>query len=384
MSKNSFTENFNNCIAGLPIASVAAHMVLHEGLLKDIGKVGALAGLGYLGYNHGDEIGNLVNKAGSAMGFGDHNAVGDTLGDWHNSAKTWVQDSTPGQFFNLGGDEAAGRRSYAGALAASHANINAEYKNKVAEAKYQLDNGAIDQNKYDAELKKFADQRDQRMTNAQNVATTQYQREMQDQKRTAAFNPNYQQYKDGKAAGSVDLNSWNAQRGNGQPKPPEQPKTPPPTTQPPQPTQHPQQQHPGLSDGSGGVAAGGSLHYAEQKSGVAQHNADVAANPGEGHIRQPGGPLKPNTTGPTYETPQARAEKMKASAGSPAPAPAATTGPLKPNTSGTQTYATPQARAEKQQKPSEMPATPTPAPQPKPQAMKINPQRFESLNQGQK
>ncbi len=367
MSKNSFTENFNNCVNGFPITSVAAHMVLHEGLLKDIGKVGALAGLGYLGYNYGDKIGDAANWVGQQFGAGEHNVVGDTLGDLHNSAKTWVQDSTPGKFFNLGGDEAAGRRSYESALAASHANINAEYKNNLANAKYQLDNGAINQNQYDAKVKNYDAQRDQRMTNAQNIATTQYQREMQDQKRTTAFNPNYQQYKDGKAAGSVDLNSLNTQQGNGQPKPVEQQKTPQPTTQPPQPTQRPQQQHPGLSDGSGGVAAGGSLHYAEQKSGVAQHNADVAANPGEGHIRQPGGPLKPNTTGPTYETPQVRAEKMRASASSSAPAAALS-----------------QTRDEKQQTPSDMPKTPTPAPQPKPQAMKINPQRFETMNQGQK
>ena len=135
MSKNSFTKNFNNCVAGFPIASVAAHMVLHEGLLKDIGKVGALAGLGYLGYNYGDQVGNLVNQAGSAMGFGDHNVVGDTLGNWHNTAKNWVQDSFPGKLAGLGGDDALKRQAETEAIE--------KYKTDAAAAKQQRINDAF-------------------------------------------------------------------------------------------------------------------------------------------------------------------------------------------------------------------------------------------------
>ncbi len=119
MSKNSFTKNFNSCVAGLPIASVAAHMVLHEGLLKDLGKLGALAGVGYLGYNYGDEIGNLANKAGDLFGANDTdganagtNAVGRALTGAHNWMKNAVEDNAVGRYFNLGGDRAFDQQYY--------------------------------------------------------------------------------------------------------------------------------------------------------------------------------------------------------------------------------------------------------------------------------
>ena len=125
MSKNSFTKNFNNCVDGFPIASVAAHIVLHEGLLKDIGKLGALAGLGYLGYNYGDKIGDAANWVGQQFGAGEHNVVGDTLGNWHNSAKTWVQDSIPGKMAGLGGDQALERQTRGEAIAQQNAALEA-------------------------------------------------------------------------------------------------------------------------------------------------------------------------------------------------------------------------------------------------------------------
>lgn len=125
MSKNSFTKNFNNCVNGFPIASVAAHIVLHEGLLKDIGKLGALAGLGYLGYNYGDKIGDAANWVGQQFGAGEHNVVGDTLGNWHNSAKTWLQDSIPGKMAGLGGEQALERQTRGEAIAQQNAALEA-------------------------------------------------------------------------------------------------------------------------------------------------------------------------------------------------------------------------------------------------------------------
>ena len=143
MSNNSFAENFNDCVTGFPIASVAAHMVLHEGLIKDLGKVGALAGLGYLGYNYGDRLGKWANDAGEALGLNDTdgdnpntNFIGRSLSNAHEWTKAKVQDSYPGQFFNLGGTEAAKRQAInAGAeeyatnsAAAMQSKINDIYK----------------------------------------------------------------------------------------------------------------------------------------------------------------------------------------------------------------------------------------------------------------
>jgi len=154
MSKNSFTKNFNSCVAGFPIASVAAHMVLHEGLLKDIGKVGALAGLGYLGYNYGDKLGEWTHDAGEWLNnkgahIGDWNigntvnTIGDKLTGAHNWAKEGLQDSVLGQATGLGGPEAQQRRDYMGFYNSGADAIKKHHDAKIAEIDYQYQNNQL-------------------------------------------------------------------------------------------------------------------------------------------------------------------------------------------------------------------------------------------------
>ena len=362
MSKNSFAENFNNCVSGFPIASVAAHVVLHEGLLKDIGKVGALAGLGYLGYNYGDKLGDWANQAGDAMGLnstdGENagtNAVGRALTGAHNWAKEGLQDSIVGKAAGLGGPGAQQRRDYEAYFASGSDAIKRDHDNLNAQAEAAYQRGEI-----------TAAQRDQFKSDAEVKAHNAY----------SALRGKADEHAANLAAQNKDPNAQKyvyQSQDTANPYHPNQAQTPPQNPQPapkqpaPVPT-HPQQQHPGLSDGSGGTAA---------------YNQKIAANPGEGSVPQTGG-LKPNTTGPTYQTPKARAEKANQPA-APA-APASTSGPLKPNTTGP-TYQIPQARMDAKASNTGMPAKPTQEPaaaNSKPQAMKINPQRVESLNQGQK
>lgn len=134
MSKNSFTENFNNCVNGFPIASVAAHMVLHEGLIKDIGKVALPVALAAGLYNYGDDaaewIGNNINKD-----------VGDKLGDWHKAGKEWTQDTWLGQKAGLGGDEAVDRRYYTDQYNKNMAYAANDYNARMAELNNQRVNG---------------------------------------------------------------------------------------------------------------------------------------------------------------------------------------------------------------------------------------------------
>ena len=161
MSKNSFTKNFNNCVAGLPIASVAAHMILHEGLLKDLGKLGALAGIGYLGYNYGDEIGNLANKAGDLFGANDTdganagtNAVGRALTGAHNWMKNAVEDNAVGRYFNVGGDRAFDQQHYNNTLEDLNTRATAAHNSRIGEYKNLMAAGKISQADYDYRVDK--------------------------------------------------------------------------------------------------------------------------------------------------------------------------------------------------------------------------------------
>ena len=147
MSKNSFTKNFNNCVTGFPIVSVAAHMVLHEGLGKDLLKVGVpaamLAGL----YHYGDDMAQGISDWGANhqdMKLGGWNIgqtaqdIGNKLNDWHTAGTHWAQDSIPGRWAGLGGTEALKRQTindtaekYAtDTSAALQSKINDIYKNQ--------------------------------------------------------------------------------------------------------------------------------------------------------------------------------------------------------------------------------------------------------------
>lgn len=154
MSKNSFTKNFNSCVAGFPIASVAAHMILHEGLLKDIGKVGALAGLGYLGYNYGDKLGEWTHDAGEWLNNqGAHigswnigntvNTIGDKLTGAHNWAKEGLQDSVLGQATGLGGPEAQQRRNYEAYFNNGADAIRKNHNAEIAQTEFDYANNKI-------------------------------------------------------------------------------------------------------------------------------------------------------------------------------------------------------------------------------------------------
>ena len=141
MSKNSFTKNFNSCVAGFPIASVAAHMVLHEGLGKDLLKIGvpiaALAGL----YNYGDDMAQGIadwGKEHNDMNIGGWNVgqaaqnIGNKLNDWHTSGTRWFQDATP-EWMNVGGQGAKDRRAYQALYNNNLANAGAIARNEYAE-----------------------------------------------------------------------------------------------------------------------------------------------------------------------------------------------------------------------------------------------------------
>ncbi len=137
MSKNSFTENFNNCIKGFPVASIAARMVLNEGLIGDALKLG-IAGLGAYGlYNgiNGDQniFGNTIKNAGETAGkfisgLGNGNdtfsnigskitsgmsSAGESLNNALDKGREWVQDLPVGKAFGLGGEVAAHRQHLA-------------------------------------------------------------------------------------------------------------------------------------------------------------------------------------------------------------------------------------------------------------------------------
>ena len=160
MSKNSFTKNFNSCVAGLPIASVAAHIVLNEGLLKDIGKLGALAGVGYLGYNYGDKIGDAANAVGDWFGANDTeganagtNAVGRALTGAHNWMKNTVEDNWLGHQFNLGGERAFDQQYYDHTLEDLNNRALKQRDDTVALIKSEIAAGKLtDQNEIDAKM----------------------------------------------------------------------------------------------------------------------------------------------------------------------------------------------------------------------------------------
>lgn len=120
MSKNSFTQNFNDCVAGLPIASVAAHMILHEGLGKDLLKVGVPAAIIAGLYNYGDDMATGISDWGAKhqdMKLGNWNIgqtaqnVGNKLNDWHTAGTHWMQDNWLGKAAGLGGQEALKRQT---------------------------------------------------------------------------------------------------------------------------------------------------------------------------------------------------------------------------------------------------------------------------------
>ena len=224
MSKNSFTKNFNSCVAGFPIASVAAHMVLHEGIIKDIGKIAlpaaALAGL----YNYGDDaaewVGDHINKD-----------VGDKLGDWHRAGKEWTQDTWLGQKAGLGGDEAADRRYYTGQYNTNMAYAANDYANKMAALNNQRVNG-------DA--------------NGQMMSDEEYQ------KQKAQIDQDFAARKS--RAGNLAYNDTIAHaQQNGRSVPAWKP-----------------DERNGFFD-QNSKASGGDLHQAERDSGIAQQNANYEA-----------------------------------------------------------------------------------------------------------
>lgn len=224
MSKNSFTKNFNSCVAGFPIASVAAHMVLHEGIIKDIGKIAlpaaALAGL----YNYGDDaaewVGDHINKD-----------VGDKLGDWHRAGKEWAQDTWLGQKAELGGDEAADRRYYTGQYNTNMAYAANDYANKMAALNNQRVNG-------DA--------------NGQMMSDEEYQ------KQKAQIDQDFAARKS--RAGNLAYNDTIAHaQQNGRSVPAWKP-----------------DERNGFFD-QNSKASGGDLHQAERDSGIAQQNANYEA-----------------------------------------------------------------------------------------------------------
>lgn len=164
MSKNSFTKNFNNCVAGLPIASVAAHMVLHEGLGKDLLKVGIPAAIAAGLYNYGGDMAQGISDWGAehqGSTLGDFaKTAGDKLHGWHDAGTHWMQDSMLGRAAGLGGEDALKRQTiddeYAAQLEASKAamqqEINDAHKN-IADP--QARSAAIDEikNKYATQAK---------------------------------------------------------------------------------------------------------------------------------------------------------------------------------------------------------------------------------------
>ena len=92
---HSFTENYNDCIKGLPIVQVAAYRVLQEGLLGTLGKIGA-AGLGAYGlYNYGGDAANWIGQHVNQN-------LGDKLGDLHQNAVQGIKSSSVGQMTGLG------------------------------------------------------------------------------------------------------------------------------------------------------------------------------------------------------------------------------------------------------------------------------------------
>lgn len=257
MSKNSFTKNFNSCVAGFPIASVAAHMILHEGLIKDIGKIAlpaaALAGL----YNYGDDaaewIGDHINKD-----------VGDKLGDWHRAGKEWTQDTWLGQKAGLGGDEAADRRYYTGQYNTNMAYAANDYNNRMAALNNQRVNGdASGRMMTDEEYQKQKAQIDQdfaaRKSRAGNLAYNDTIAHAQQNGRSVPA------WKPDERNGFFDQNS---------------------------------------------KASGGDLHQAERDSGIAQHNAAVERNPGEGYV-SPNMQAKQPLTAQSIDQQRAEYEKQK-------------------------------------------------------------------------
>ena len=296
MSKNSFTKNFNSCVAGFPIASVAAHMILHEGLIKDIGKialpVAALAGL----YNYGDDaadwIGDHINKD-----------VGDKLGDWHRAGKEWTQDTWLGQQAGLGGDEAADRRYYTGQYNTNMAYAANDYNNRMAALNNQRVNGdASGRMMTDEEYQKQKTQIDQdfaaRKSRAGNLAYNDTIAHAQQNGRSVPA------WKPDERNGFFDQNSR---------------------------------------------ASGGDLHQAERDSGIAQHNANYEANKAEGNISRnmtgDGTFIPPKQQAPAAQpVPAQPAAQTQAPSSKPAPAQPAQQAPAAtpdPNAQQTQTFKKP-------------------------------------------
>ena len=124
---HSFTENYNDCIKGLPIVQVAAYRVLQEGLLGTLGKIGA-AGLGAYGlYNYGGDIANAVGNFGREHGMDWLGNAGDKAAEMHQAGKEWTQDTWAGKKLGLGGDEAVDRRNYQSSLDANTQMVNNKY-----------------------------------------------------------------------------------------------------------------------------------------------------------------------------------------------------------------------------------------------------------------
>ena len=243
MSKNSFTQNFNNCVAGLPIASVAAHMVLHEGLGKDLLKIGVPAAIIAGLYNYGDDMATGISNWGKEhedMKLGNWNigqtaqTVGNKLNDWHNAGTHWMQDTAPGKWVGLGGEEAAGRQAYEKAFGDAQVNITKSYNDDVANYTKQRDDGKISYDDWNKKVAEAGQLRDQRLGNAQLNAAQDMRDQMTHNKMNPnAYNPQMVQFSNGQMTN-------NPYQQQGQP----QGQQPQPQGQQPQQPQQPQGQQP--------------------------------------------------------------------------------------------------------------------------------------------
>ena len=222
MSKNSFTQNFNDCVAGLPIASVAAHMVLHEGLGKDLLKIGVPAAIMAGLYNYGDDMATGISNWGKEhedVKLGNWNIgqtaqnVGNKLNDWHTAGTHWMQDTAPGKWVGLGGEEAAGRQAYEKAFGDAQTNITKSYADDVANYTKQRDEGKISYDDWNKKVVEAGQLRDQRLGNAQlNAAQDMKYQMIHNKMNPNAYNPQMVQFSNGQ----MTKNTYQPQ---GQPQP---------------------------------------------------------------------------------------------------------------------------------------------------------------------